>query len=182
MFGPTGVGALWGRKELLDAMPPYQTGGHMVEHVTLTSATFAPVPTKFEAGTQAIGEVIGFGAAAEFLMGLDRVDLHQHELKLMARMVAGMKKMPAIRIFGTAADKSAIVSFEMKGIHPHDISSIVDRDGVAIRAGHLCCQPLMQRYGVSAFARASLAFYNTETEVDVFLESLNKVEELFHGR
>lgn len=182
MFGPTGVGALWGRKELLDAMPPYQTGGHMVEHVTLKDATFAPVPTKFEAGTQAIAEVIGFGAAAEFLSNLDRDALHRHELNLMERMVEGMKKLPGVRIFGEATDKSAIVSFAVNGVHPHDISSIVDRSGVAIRAGHLCCQPVMQKFGVSAFARASIAFYNTEEEVDVFLESLKNVGELFHGR
>jgi cysteine desulfurase/selenocysteine lyase len=173
------VGVLYGKKALLEAMPPYQGGGDMIRLVTFEKTEYADLPNKFEAGTPNIADVIGLGAALDWLnaIGLDAVAAHEHALLDYA--TAQLKEIPGLNIMGTARDKAALVAFTMQGIHPHDIGTILDREGVAIRAGHHCAQPVMQRYGVPATARASFAIYNTRDEVDVLVAALWKVKELF---
>jgi cysteine desulfurase/selenocysteine lyase len=179
IYGPSGVGVLYGKKALLEAMPPYQGGGDMIRLVTFEKTEYADLPNKFEAGTPNIADVIGLGAALDWLnaIGLDAVAAHEHALLDYA--TAQLKEIPGLNIMGTARDKAALVAFTMQGIHPHDIGTILDREGVAIRAGHHCAQPVMQRYGVPATARASFAIYNTRDEVDVLVAALWKVKELF---
>jgi len=179
VFGPTGIGVLYGRLPLLEAMPPYQGGGDMIRSVTFERTLYNEVPYRFEAGTQPIAGVVGLAAAIDYLsdLGLDRVAAHEHEL--LAYGTEALTTIPGLRLTGTAAQKAGILSFVMDDVHPHDIGTILDREGVAIRAGHHCCQPLMARLGVPATARASLALYNTRAEIDALVSALRKVREVF---
>lgn len=179
LYGPTGVGVLYGKYDLLKAMPPWQGGGDMIRSVTFERTEFAEPPARFEAGTPNIGGVIGLGAAIDYFQALDPAAVLAHETDLLRYAEARMAEIPGLRIIGTAADKAGIISFVMDDAHPHDIGTILDADGIAIRAGHHCAQPVMQRYGVPATARASFAAYNTRTEVDALIASLHKVHDLF---
>jgi len=179
VFGPTGIGVLHGRLPLLDAMPPYQGGGDMIRSVTFERTLYNEVPHKFEAGTPNIAGVVGLAAALDYLtaIGLHRVSAHEHEL--LAYGTEALSALPGLRLTGTAPAKAGILSFVLEGVHPHDIGTILDRDGVAIRAGHHCCQPLMARLGVPATARASVALYNTRDEIDALVRALRTVREVF---
>jgi cysteine desulfurase/selenocysteine lyase len=179
MLGPTGVGALYGRESLLDAMPPWQGGGDMINTVSFSGSTWAPLPAKFEAGTPNIAGAVGFGAAVAYIeqIGRDRIAEHEHELLVYA--TGRVAEVRGLRIIGTAPLKASVLSFVMDGIHPHDIGTVLDSEGVCIRAGHHCAQPLMKRMGVPATARASFALYNTEADADVLVASLEKARELF---
>lgn len=179
VFGPTGIGVLYGRAPLLEAMPPYQGGGDMIRSVTFEQTLYNDVPYRFEAGTPNIAGVVGLAAAIDYLtsLGLERVAAHEREL--LAYGTAALSEVAGLRLIGTAPRKAGILSFVMDGIHPHDIGTILDRDGIAIRAGHHCCQPLMSRLGVPATARASLALYNTREEIDSLVTSLRTAREVF---
>jgi cysteine desulfurase/selenocysteine lyase len=180
MCGPTSVGALWGRHELLAKMEPFNLGGHMIRAVNLDETTWGDVPAKFEAGTQPIAEAVGFGAAVDYLeeVGLDAIEQHEHEL--VAYALERMADVPGITMYGPAPERRAgIVSFNLDGIHPHDVSQVLDYDGVAIRAGHHCCQPLMQRLGVAATNRASFYLYTISEEIDRLVEGLHKARRVF---
>ena len=179
LCGPTGVGVLYGRAALLEAMPPYKGGGDMILTVTFERTTYAPIPAKFEAGTPAIGAVITLGAALDYLsnIGMDRIAAY--EAQLLRCATNRLAAMPGVRLIGTATHKAAVLSFTVDGVHPHDLGSLLNDDGVAIRTGHHCAQPVMQRYGVAATCRASFAFYNTEAEIDVLAESVARVQLLF---
>jgi len=179
VFGPMGIGALYGRAPLLEAMPPYQGGGDMIRSVTFERTLYNDVPYKFEAGTPNVAGAVGLAAAIEYLsdVGLDRVSAHEREL--LAYGTDALSEIAGLRLTGTAARKAGILSFVMDDIHPHDIGTILDRAGVAIRAGHHCCQPLMVRLGVPATARASLALYNTREEIDALVASLRSAREVF---
>jgi cysteine desulfurase/selenocysteine lyase len=179
LFGPTGVGVLWGRKELLDAMPPYRGGGDMIRTVSLTKSTWAPVPSKFEAGTPNISGVIGFGAAIDYVSSLDRAAALAHEDSLVAAASEQLLAIPGIKLIGTAAEKAGVCGFVMDCAHPHDIGTILDQLGVAIRTGHHCAQPVMKHFGVPATARASFAFYNTHDEVAQLVAAVRRVQEMF---
>ena len=179
VFGPTGIGVLYGRERLLEAMPPYQGGGDMISSVTFERTRYNVLPHKFEAGTPHVAGALGLAAAIDYLatIGLDRVGAHEHELLSYGTGV--LSQVPGLRFTGTASDKVGILAFLLDGVHPHDIGTILDRAGVAIRAGHHCCQPLMARLGVPATARASLALYNTREEIDALAGALQEVRELF---
>jgi len=178
MFGPTGVGVLYGKRRWLEAMPPYQGGGDMIKSVTFEKTTYNDVPYKFEAGTPNIGGGIGLGAALDYLHELNMDAIRQFEDELLAYATEQILTVPGVRIIGTAREKAGVLSFVMEGIHPHDIGTILDVEGVAIRTGHHCAQPVMQRFGIPATARASFAFYNTKEEVDAFIKALSKVREV----
>ena len=179
VLGPTGVGVLYAKAKHLEAMPPYQGGGDMISSVTFERTLYNVPPYKFEAGTPNIGGAVGLGAAIEYLraVGLDRVEAYERDL--LAYGTERLSRIPGLRMTGTARDKSGILAFVMDGIHPHDIGTILDRDGVAIRTGHHCCQPLMDRLGIPASARASLALYNTREEIDALAIALEKVRKVF---
>jgi cysteine desulfurase / selenocysteine lyase len=179
VFGPTGVGVLYGRLPLLEEMPPYQGGGDMIRSVTFDKTVYNDVPYKFEAGTQHIAGVVGLAAAIDYLsgIGIERVTAYEHDL--LAYGTAALSSIPGLRITGAASRRAGILSFVMDDVHPHDIGTILDRYGVAIRAGHHCCQPLMARLGVPATARASLALYNTREEIDALAGALRRVREVF---
>jgi cysteine desulfurase/selenocysteine lyase len=179
IYGPTGIGILYGKSALLDAMPPYQGGGDMISSVTFEKTIYNKLPYKFEAGTPHIAGGIGLGCAIEYLnrVGVERVARHEHEL--MEYATQAVEKIPGLRIIGTAAEKASVLSFVMEGIHPHDIGTILDQQGIAIRTGHHCAQPVMQRFGIPATARASFALYNTQEEVDALVSGLQKVREVF---
>jgi cysteine desulfurase/selenocysteine lyase len=179
MFGPTGIGVLYGKAALLEAMPPYQGGGDMIRSVTFAKTTYAPIPAKFEAGTPDIAGVVGLGAAVDYLGGLDRQAAALHEQDLLQYGAERLGTVPGLTIVGTAAHKASVISFVLKGIHAHDVGTIVDQAGVAIRTGHHCTQPVMEFFGVPATARASFAFYNTRDEVDVLVEALKGVRKVF---
>jgi cysteine desulfurase/selenocysteine lyase len=179
MFGPTGVGALFGKRALLDEMPPYQGGGEMIRSVTFERTTYAPLPMKFEAGTPNIEGGVGLGAAVSYLQQLDWPAVAVHEADLLAYATERLSEIPGIRLIGTAARKAAVVSFTLEGAHPHDIGTILDQEGVAIRTGHHCTQPVMDFFGVPATARASFAFYNTRADVDRLVAGVWHVRELF---
>ena len=179
MLGPTGVGVLYGRESLLDAMPPYQGGGDMINTVTFSGSTWAPLPAKFEAGTPNIAGAVGFGAAVDYIEQIGRDRIAEHEHALLTHATDRVTEVPGLRIIGTAPIKASVLSFVMEGIHPHDIGTILDSEGVCIRAGHHCAQPLMKRMGVPATARASFAVYNTEGEADALVAALHKARELF---
>ncbi|RIJ26180.1 cysteine desulfurase [Henriciella barbarensis] len=174
IYGPTGIGALYGRVAALEALRPYQGGGEMIEIVEQDRVTYNVPPHKFEAGTPPILQAIGFGAAIDWLSAFDMDAVRAHETKLLEKATAELSAVNGIRLHGTATGKGPVISFSVEGVHPHDIAQLLDRYGVAIRAGHHCAQPLMTHLGVSATARASFALYNTEEEVDVFIEALNK--------
>jgi cysteine desulfurase/selenocysteine lyase len=179
MYGPTGIGVLYGRKELLEAMPPWQGGGDMIRSVSFEKTTYNDLPYKFEAGTPDIAGAIGLGAAIDYLsnVGMEAIAAHEHDLlEYATRQVSAV---PGVRILGTARRKAGVLSFVVDGVHPHDIGSLVDRDGVAIRTGHHCAQPVMDRFGVPATCRASFGLYNTRDDVDALVASLGKVVEMF---
>ena len=179
VFGPTGVGVLWGRASLLEAMPPWQGGGDMIHTVSFAGTTFAPLPAKFEAGTPAIAEVIGLGAALRYVRGVGFDAIGAWARTLLARATELVRAVPGVRLVGTAREKAGVLAFTLESVHPHDLGTILDSDGVAIRAGHHCAQPVMERYGVNATARASFAFYNTLEEVDVLVRGLHRAREVF---
>ena len=179
MFGPDGVGVLWGREELLNAMPPYQGGGDMIEQVSFEGTTFRKIPERFEAGTPNISGAIGLGAAVDYLNEIGHDEIETYEKGLLDYATASMQAVEGLTIHGTAADKVGVISFTLDGIHPHDIGTILDTEGVAIRAGHHCAQPLMDHLKVSGTARASFAFYNTREEADVLVAAIRKVQKMF---
>jgi cysteine desulfurase/selenocysteine lyase len=181
MYGPTGIGILYGKEALLEKMPPYQGGGEMIRRVTFEKTSYADLPHKFEAGTPNIADTIGLHAAADYLydLGLDTIAQYEHSLLSYATERAAVES--DIRIIGTAANKGPILSFVMDGVHPHDIGTILDQYGVAVRTGHHCAMPLMQFFNLPATTRASFAFYNTIAEIDQFFDALDKVRALFKG-
>jgi cysteine desulfurase/selenocysteine lyase len=179
IMGPTGIGLLYGKTALLNAMPPYQGGGDMIKTVTFEKTTYADLPYKFEAGTPNIAGGIGLGAAFDYLnhLGLDRIAAYEHELLVYG--TEALLQIPGLRIIGTAREKAAVLSFVIEGIHPHDIGTVLDRQGIAVRTGHHCAQPVMDWFHVPATTRASLAFYNTTSEIDALTAGLKKVKEIF---
>jgi cysteine desulfurase / selenocysteine lyase len=179
MFGPTGVGVLYGREQLLERMPPWQGGGEMILAVTFAKTTYNGLPNKFEAGTPNISGAIGLGAAVDFLHGLDRDAAHAHETALLDRATAALRKIPQLHIVGTAPEKASLVSFAVAGVHPHDLGTILDEDGVAIRTGHHCAMPVMDYFKLPATARASFAFYNTFEEIDRLAAGVERARRLF---
>jgi cysteine desulfurase/selenocysteine lyase len=179
MFGPTGVGVLYGRPSLLEAMPPYQGGGDMIASVTFEKTCYNVVPYKFEAGTPNIGGVAGFGAAVDYLMGIDRAAALAHEDDVLAYATARVREIPGTRIVGEARHKTGVLSFLLEGVHPHDAGTILDNEGVAVRTGQHCAQPVMDRFGIAATIRASLAIYNTREEIDVLVRALERVRGVF---
>ena len=179
VFGPTGIGVLFGRSELLEEMPPYQGGGDMIASVTFERTLYKQPPHRFEAGTPHIAGAIGLAAAIDYLTGIGWEWIRTHERDLLDYATSALSRIPRLRVIGTANEKAGIVSFVMDDVHPHDIGTILDREGVAIRTGHHCCQPLMDRLGVPATARVSLAFYNTREDIDVLEAALQIVRGMF---
>ena len=179
LYGPTGIGALYGRRRWLEEMPPYQGGGDMIRSVTFERTTYNDVPHKFEAGTPHIAGAIGLGAAVDFITGVGFEAIAGHERRLLDYATDALSAVPGLRLIGTAPVKASILSFVLDGVHAHDIGTIVDSEGIAIRTGHHCTQPVMDRFGVPATARASLAMYNTVEEVDQLVAALGKVREVF---
>lgn len=178
LYGPTGVGVLWGRAEVLDHMPPYQGGGDMIERVTFEKTTFKEAPAKFEAGTPAIVEVIGLGAAIDYVMAIGMDAIAAHEQELFAYAMKELASVEGLTFYGTGPDKAGIISMRADWGHPSDIGMILDQCGVAVRTGHHCCQPLMQRYGVDATVRASLGLYNNKADIDALVQGLKKAHSL----
>jgi len=179
LYGPTGIGILYGKSALLDAMPPYQGGGDMISSVTFEKTIYNKLPYKFEAGTPHIAGGIGLGCAIGYLNGVGFESVERHEHGLLEYATQAVTEIPGLRVVGTAAEKAGVLSFVMEGIHPHDIGTILDQQGIAIRTGHHCAQPVMQRFGIPATARASFALYNTREEVDALVSGLRKVREVF---
>ena len=179
LFGPTGIGVLYGKSELLEEMPPWQGGGDMISSVTFEKTTYNKLPYKFEAGTPDIAGAIGLGAAIDYVsaLGLSAIAAHEHDL--LAYATEALRQVPGLRLVGTAKEKASVLSFLLGDVHPHDIGTVLDREGIAIRTGHHCAQPLMRRLGVAATARASLAFYNRREDVDALVAGLHKVREVF---
>jgi cysteine desulfurase/selenocysteine lyase len=179
LFGPTGIGVLYGKASLLEAMPPYQGGGHMIQSVTFEKTTYNKVPDRFEAGTPNIAGVVGLGASIDYVneIGLEAITAYEREL--LAYATNQLSRISGVRLIGTAQEKAGVLSFIVEGVHPHDLGTILDNEGIAIRAGHHCAQPLMSRFGVSATARASLAFYNTREEIDALTAGIHKAIEFF---
>ncbi len=179
VFGPTGIGVLYGKEQLLEEMPPWQGGGDMIRSVTFEKTTYNELPYKFEAGTPDIAGVIGLGAAIDYLdqIGMDGVAAHEHDLLLYGTLA--LENISALRLIGTAREKAGVLSFVIDGVHPHDAGTILDREGVAVRTGHHCAQPVMDRFGVSGTTRASLAFYNTREDIDRLVAGIQKVKEVF---
>jgi cysteine desulfurase/selenocysteine lyase len=174
LYGPNGIGVLWARSELLDAMPPYQGGGEMISTVTFKKSTWAEAPAKFEAGTPPIVPAIGLGAAIDYLNSVDRAGALTHEHDLLQYAMQQLPTVPGLKLVGTAQHKASVQSFTLDGAHPHDLATVLDRSGVAVRAGHHCAQPLMEALGVTATTRASFGIYNTRTEVDALVAALHK--------
>jgi cysteine desulfurase / selenocysteine lyase len=179
VFGPTGIGVLYGKAAHLDAMPPYQGGGDMIRSVTFEHTEYNAVPYKFEAGTPNIAGAVGLAAALDYLTGIGLEEICRYERDLIAYGTRALMDVPGLRLTGTTPDKAGILAFVLDGVHPHDIGTILDGEGVAIRTGHHCCQPVMDRLGVPATARASLALYNTRDEIDALTTALAKVREVF---
>ena len=179
VFGPTGIGVLYGKEQRLEEMPPWQGGGDMIRSVTFEKTTYNELPYKFEAGTPDIAGVIGLGAAIDYLdqIGMDAVAAHEHDL--LEYGTRALESISGLRLIGTARKKAGVLSFVIDGVHPHDAGTILDREGVAVRAGHHCAQPVMDRFGVSATTRASLAFYNTKEDIDALVAGIQKVKEIF---
>ena len=179
MFGPTGIGVLYGRESMLAEMPPWQGGGDMILAVSFDGTVYNELPWKFEAGTPNIAGAVGLGAAVDYLDGIGMSNIANREASLLAHATRVLEEVPGLRIIGTAPGKAAVISFILEGIHPHDIGTIVDHEGIAVRTGHHCAMPVMEYFGVPATARASFAFYNTEEEADRLAEALLKVREMF---
>ena len=179
LYGPSGIGVLYGKEALLRAMPPYQSGGEMIEVVSFEKTTYADLPFKFEAGTPHIAGAIGLGAAIDYVAGLGLDRIGAHESDLLAYATEQLGALNSIRLIGTAPEKAAIVSFNVEGVHPHDVGTILDREGVAVRTGHHCAQPVMDRFDVAATVRASFGLYNTRSEVDSLVRSLGRIQEIF---
>lgn len=179
LYGPTGIGVLYGKADLLNAMPPYQGGGDMIRQVTFEKTSYNALPYKFEAGTPHIAGAIGLGAAIQYLQRFDSSALAQHEQQLLAYATEALSQIPGLTLVGTAREKASVVSFVLKDIHPHDIGTILDREGIAIRTGHHCTMPLMLRLGLPATARASMAFYNTREEIDALVRGIHSVKKVF---
>ena len=179
LYGPTGLGVLYGKAEILETMPPYVTGGDMIERVTFEKTTFRKAPARFEAGTPPVTQVIGLGEAISYIksVGLDKIGERERDLLEYAESL--LSTIPGIRIIGTAPGKGSIISFTLENVHPHDIVTVLDHHGVAARGGHHCAQPLMDRFGGPATVRASLAFYNTFPELDTLAEGLREAVEVF---
>jgi cysteine desulfurase/selenocysteine lyase len=179
VYGPTGIGVLYGKAALFNAMPPYQGGGDMIRSVTFEKTTYNDLPYKFEAGTPDIAGAIALGAALDYLgeLGMDNIAAHERELLAYATDAVG--SLPGVRLIGTAEERAGVVSFMLDGVHPHDLGTILDRDGIAIRTGHHCAQPVMERFGIPATARASFAVYNTKEEVDALVEGIRTAHEVF---
>jgi len=179
VYGPTGIGVLYGKRALLQAMPPYQGGGDMISSVTFEKTTYNVLPFKFEAGTPDIAGAIALGAALEYIggIGMDRIAAHEHELLAYATDAVGA--IPGVQLIGTASERAGALSFVLDGVHPHDLGTILDREGIAIRTGHHCAQPVMERFGIPATARASFAVYNTKQEVDALVEGIQAAREVF---
>jgi cysteine desulfurase/selenocysteine lyase len=179
MFGPTGIGVLYGRAAHLEAMPPYQGGGDMILSVRFEKTRYAAPPAKFEAGTQHLAGAVGLGAAIDYLDTIDPAALADHEGELLARATKALSSVPGVRLIGTARRKTSVVSFVMDGVHAHDVGTILDREGICVRTGHHCTQPIMERLGVPATARASFSFYNTHEDVDALVRGLKRVRDVF---
>ncbi len=179
MYGPTGIGVLWGKREHLEAMPPWQGGGDMILSVTFEKTTYNALPYKFEAGTPHIAGAVGLGAAVDWIAGIGLDAIAAHEEKVLAWAVEALRTVPDLRFFGTPRRRAGVVAFLLGEVHPHDLATVLDRHGIAIRAGHHCAQPLMQRFGVAATARASFAAYNTTEDVDALVRGLHAVREMF---
>jgi cysteine desulfurase/selenocysteine lyase len=179
LYGPTGIGVLYGKERLLAAMPPWQGGGDMILSVTFEKTTYAPPPAKFEAGTPHIQGAIGLGAAIDYVESLGLAAIERYETDLLAYAEASLARLPGLRLVGQPQRRAAAISFVLDGIHPHDIGTILDRHGVAIRAGHHCAQPAMKRMGVSGTARVSLAFYNKRDEIDTLVSCLGEAQRMF---
>jgi cysteine desulfurase/selenocysteine lyase len=179
MYASTGSGILYGKRHWLDQMPPYQTGGGMIRTVTFEKSTFAPIPDKFEAGTPAIAAGIGIGAAIDYINSIDFKAAAAYEHELVEYAASRLADIPGVKIIGTAAKRASVLSFTIENVHPHDIGTILDQEGIAVRAGHHCAQPVMQFFDVPATARASFAFYNTKDEADKLADAIQKVIEVF---
>jgi cysteine desulfurase/selenocysteine lyase len=179
IYGPSGIGVLYGKADLLDAMPPYQGGGEMIKTVTFEESTWADPPARFEAGTPSIVQAIGLGAALDYVTGVGKEGIARHESDVLAYATQRLAAIEGLRLFGTAPAKASVLSFTLACAHPHDIATVLDRSGVALRAGHHCAQPLMRRLGVTATARASFAMYSTRAEVDALADALESVREIF---
>jgi cysteine desulfurase/selenocysteine lyase len=179
LFGPTGIGALYGNADLLEAMPPWQGGGEMIERVSFAGTTYNTLPYKFEAGTPAIAEAVGLGAAIDYLAGLERSAMEVAENALLQRANELVGSVPGMTVIGTAANKVPLMSFKIDGLHPSDIGTLLDQQGIAVRTGHLCAMPLMEFYELPGTARASFAFYNTLEEVEQLFTALQKIQRLF---
>ena len=179
LYGPTGVGVLYGKKKWLDVMPPYQGGGDMIETVSFEKVTFAKAPQKFEAGTPDIAGVIGLDAAIRYVQAIGMQTMYEHEQVLLSIAEKKLAAIPGLRIIGTAKPKVGVISFVMDDIHPHDIGTVLDHEGIAVRAGHHCAMPLMQRFGVPATVRASFGIYNTEADVDALIDGIKMARQLF---
>jgi len=179
LYGPTGIGVLWGRRELLEEMPPWQGGGDMILSVTFEKTVYNHLPYKFEAGTPAIAEAVGLGAAIAYLERQGLAAVAAHERDLVAYAVERLAGIPDVRLVGTPRERAAVISFLVGDVHPHDVGTVLDGHGVAIRAGHHCAQPLMQRFGIAATARASVALYNTRADVDALVRAIHAVREVF---
>ncbi|MDT8346531.1 MAG: cysteine desulfurase [Flavobacteriaceae bacterium] len=174
MYGPTGIGVLYGKQSLLEMLPPYQGGGEMIEEVRFEKTTYAGLPHKFEAGTPNIAGAIGLGAAIDYLQGLDLANTHRHEEHLLNVVTEELNKLEGIEIYGTTKEKVAVISFNIKGIHPYDLGTLLDQMNIAVRTGHHCAQPVMDAYKIPGTLRASFAFYNTKEEISIFIEALKK--------
>ena len=179
LFGPTGIGVLYGREALLEAMPPFQGGGDMIRSVTFEKTEYNVLPHKFEAGTPDIAGIVGLGAAVDYVNGIGSPAIAAYEQELLDYATAAISKLSGVRIIGTAPDKASVISFIVDGTHPHDVGTILDQQGIAVRTGHHCAQPVMDRFQIAATTRASLAFYNTAAEVDALVAGIRKVQEFF---
>jgi cysteine desulfurase/selenocysteine lyase len=179
VFGPSGVGVLYGKARLLEAMPPYQGGGSMIRTVSFEKTTYETTPHRFEAGTPDIAGVCGLGAALDYLRSFDIEAVSAHESELLSYATEAMAEIPGLQLIGTAPQKASVLSFVVEGVHPHDVGTVLDNRGVAVRAGHHCAQPLMERFGIPATVRASLALYNTREDIDSMVRGLHTVRELF---
>jgi cysteine desulfurase/selenocysteine lyase len=179
MYGPTGIGVLYGKTALLEKMSPYQGGGDMISSVTYEKTTYNVLPYKFEAGTPDIAGVIGLGAAVDYIkeIGIDNISAHEHDLVVYGTQA--LQSIPGVRIIGTAREKAGVLSFVIEGVHPHDVGTVLDQEGIAVRTGHHCAQPVMDRFGIPATSRASFALYNTRAEIDRLVEGIGKVKEIF---